>query len=260
MLMVINSPKNERIKQVVRLCRASERRKSGLFLIEGRQELQMALAAGIKIETLFVREGVEYRVKSNGRRAIKLIEVAEKAFKKISYRQHPDGVLAIARIPAAREIRLSSRHNPLILVADSLEKPGNLGAILRTADAAGADLVLVTNSQVDLYNPNVIRASLGTIFTVHPRLISREEAIGWLKNRRIKIVVATPNATKNYWQFNYRQPVALVVGAEHEGVSAEWLAAAHQRVVIPMRGNIDSLNVSVSAAVIVFEALRQRNN
>lgn len=257
MLVKIDSLQNEKIKNIVKLRESGqEREKQGLFIIEGWREINLALKHGEEIENLIYSP--EYIKQELAIDEEKIIEVAKKVFAKISYRENPDGFLAIAKIKkqSLEDVKLSP--NPLVIILEAVEKPGNLGAILRTADAAQVDAIIINNPQTDIYNPNVIRASQGTVFTVPTVLSSLEETMEFCKKNKIKILAATPDTEKEYTEIDYNQGCAIVMGTEDKGLSGEWLKAADERIKIKMRGKIDSLNVSVSAAVILFEALRQR--
>jgi len=186
------------------------------------------------------------------------IEVSRAVFDKIAYREHPDGVLALAEAKTTTLDGLKLKENPLLMILEAVEKPGNLGAILRTADAAGIDAVIVCDPKTDIYNPNVIRASLGAVFTVPAAVTGTAAVIGWLKEKGIRSYAAVVGAKAGLWQADLKGPAALVIGAEHEGLTVAWQAAADEKLMIPMSGKIDSLNASVSAAIMAYEALRQR--
>jgi len=257
MSIKIASAQNEKIKHLVQLRQSgSERKKQGLFLIEGRREISLAIASGVAIANLFYC--ADYGKQPLGIAKEKIIEVSKKVFQKISWRDHPDGLLATAKINELKleSIKLSAK--PLLIILEAVEKPGNLGAILRTADAAGADAAIINDAKTDIYNPNVIRASQGTVFTVPVAVSSVTKTVEFCRKNNIKIFVATPDAKTEYTEVNYNQGCAIVMGAEDKGLSQEWLKAADEKIKISMRGKIDSLNVSASAAVILFEAVRQR--
>jgi len=256
---IITSAQNERIKEIIRLRKPRERRKQDLIIIEGRQEIELARQAGLEITEVFYCQDFAGNKKIASLPEEKLASVIPAVFEKISYRENPDGFLALAKPKYLElgEVKLSK--NPLIIILESLEKPGNLGAILRSADAAGADAVIVADSKTDIYNPNVIRASLGTVFTNQVAVSGGEEIKKWLKDKKIKSFAATPEAEKLYTEVNYKGAVAFIMGEEHPGLSKDWLDAAKEKIRIPMAGKINSLNVSVSTAIILFEAIRQRN-
>ena len=192
---------------------------------------------------------------------IELIEISSSVYKKLALRETTEGILAVAK---SKDLSLKSvsfkNKNPLILVAESPEKPGNIGALLRSADAAGIDAVLIANPTTDIYNPNVIRSSIGCVFTTSIATGSTSEIISFLKENKVFIYGAALSATVEYQTIDYKQPSAIVVGAEATGLTKEWLKNTTQNILIPMHGTIDSMNVSVSAAIILFEALRQRGN
>jgi len=257
MTIKIDSLVNPKIKNIVKLRESSrERKEQGLFLIEGHREISLALKAGIEIINLIYSP--EYIKKELAIEEEKIIEVSKKVFSKISYRENPDGFLAVAKRSEAVLADLKLKTKPLVVVLEAVEKPGNLGAVLRTADAAGLDAVIINDLKTDLYNPNVIRASQGTIFTVKVILSSAEETVEFCRKNDLKILATTPEANKEYTEVDYGKGSAVVMGTEDKGLSAKWLKAADEKIKISMRGKIDSLNVSVSAAVVLFEAVRQR--
>ncbi len=257
-MLIIESIQNEKIKNIVKLREAGrERKKQGLFLIEGCREINLAMKGGVKIENLFYcQDYIKAELAIDEER---LVEVSKKVFDKIAYRENPDGFLALARVKEEKLENIKLSFEPLIIVVSAVEKPGNLGAILRTADAAGADAVIINDPKTDIYNPNVIRASQGTVFTVPTVIGSVEETIKFCKTNKIKIFATTPSAKKEYIEVDYTGGRAIVMGAEDKGLSEKWLKAASEKIKIKMRGRIDSLNVSVSTAIILFEALRQRD-
>ena len=272
----IVSLQNSKIKFAVSLQKASVREKEGLFMIEGIREIRLAMLAGYRFHTLFAcpsiienrsagTPGDDPELYSESKDVIdiltgqaQIIETSRDVFRKLAYREKSDGLLVIARQKrlALKDLRLGS--NPLVLVAESVEKPGNLGAMLRTADAAGVDAVLVCDSGTDIFNPNVVRSSLGTIFTNKVVCCSSEEAISWLKEMNIKIYTTALTASRPYHLIDYRSPSAIVAGAEATGVSAIWEGNSDANIIIPMFGRVDSLNVSAAASIIIYEALRQR--
>jgi TrmH family RNA methyltransferase len=252
----IISLQNPKIKNVVLLSEKSkERIRQMLFPVEGKREIDMAITGGYVIDSLFVCPdfGEEYDF-----RATQVYEVSRKVFEKIAYRDGSDGYLALFRMKsnALRDVRLSA--NPFVIVVESVEKPGNLGAILRTADAANVDALVVCDPKCDLFNPNVIRSSLGCVFTVKTVTCSSEDAYEWLKRNSITVYAAELNTSQCYYNENYTRSAAIVMGAESTGLSEFWLNNADRRIKIPMNGRADSLNVSVSTAIITFEAMRQR--
>src|SRR5688572_10518036 len=256
--MDITSLQNPRVKHVVRLRdEKRQRREDGLMLVEGYDEIQLALAAGHHPRTII--SAPELAVRQISGVEAENVTVNRGVFEKMSYRENPDGWLAIFPIPHIRLDDLQLRNPPLVIVAEAVEKPGNLGAILRTADAAGVDAVLVCDPRVDVWNPNVVRASRGAVFSVPTVESDNASALRWLRGSGIQILAATPSAELVYSDIDLRQPVAIAVGTEDEGLSAFWMSEADVRVKIPMHGRVNSLNVSVSTALIVYEAVRQRN-
>lgn len=260
MHFIITSTQNPRIKNLLTLEKPRERRKQGSFVIEGRKEITLAVEAGYDIESLFYceelipREHLENIIRS----ADILIPVSKEVFDKIAVRENSGGVVAVARQKkhALQSIRLST--NPLLLILESVEKPGNLGAILRTADAAGVDAVIICDPTTDFYNPNVIRSSIGCIFTTQVASATSDEALSWLKANNIVAYSTYLKASRPYQLVDYTIPCAIVMGTEATGLSDVWITGSQNHIIIPMQGRIDSMNVSTAAAVIVFEARRQR--
>ncbi len=255
--MHITSLQNPRIKQLVRLRDdRRQRQRDGLMLVEGRDEILLAIAAGFVPRTTITcakLAAVPFALDD-----VESISVTPPVFEKISYRDNPDGWLAVFPTPQRNlnEIRLGER--PLAIVAESVEKPGNLGAMLRTADAAGADAFLVCDPRADLYGPNVVRASRGTVFSVPTASGSSQDVLDLLRRHNLRVLAATPGAERLYTDEDLRGPTAIVVGTEDEGLTDFWLQNADARVLIPMSGKVNSLNVSIAAALIVYEAVRQR--
>ena len=263
MLKVITSPHNPLIKQFYSLrVKSRERKKSGLFGIEGIRETKLALAGGYHLETILVcpeiisEKNLTY-FKQNAPDA-EFIEITTEIYDKLAYRGSTQGVLAIARAQDHSLDGLKLPSNPLILVSEAPEKPGNMGALLRTADAANLDAVIIANPTTDLYNPNTIRSSLGCLFTNKVATGSTSEIIAYLKDRKIAIYCAALQASVPYDACDYTDGSALVVGTESEGLSQEWREHSTQNIIIPMQGVIDSMNVSVAAGILIFEAKRQR--
>lgn len=258
--MDITSLQNPRVKHIVRLRdEKRQRRADGLMLVEGWDEIQLALSAGRQPQTILFAPELDPRQIGVDSTRVEQITVSRPVFEKMSYRDNPDGWLAVFPIPQVSldEVKLSA--SPLVIVAESVEKPGNLGAILRTADAAHVDAFLVCNPRVDLWNPNVVRASRGALFSVPTVECDNASALEWLKKHEIRILAATPSAQQLYSSIDLRRPVAIAVGTEDEGLTKFWLSNAHMKVKIPMMGRVNSLNVSVSTALLVYEAVRQRN-
>ena len=258
---LIQSAQNPRVKQLQRLRgKSRERKKTGLFIIEGQRELAIALSAGYTVKTLFFCPDILPNINVIPvPKAVEIIALSFMVYEKVAYRTTTEGVLAIVQSKTHNLDALSfSTHSPLILVAEAPEKPGNIGALLRTADAAALDAVLIANPKSDLYHPNLIRASVGTVFTTPIGVGTTTEVIQFLKKRQIAMYGAALTASQSYVAADFTGATALVVGTEATGLSAAWLHHTDQNIVIPMQGYIDSLNVSVAAAVLVFEAKRQR--
>ena len=256
--MDITSLQNPRIKQLVKLRDDKKQRElEKMILVEGWDEISLALAAGHHPHTLLISPELtnrQYDIDST-----EILTVPQAVFEKVSYRENPDGWLAVFPTPSnlLPDIKLSTV--PFLIVAESIEKPGNLGAILRTADAAGVDAILVSDPHTDIYNPNVVRASRGTLFTVPIVDLSNMDAFNFLQDHRINILAATPQAEAEYSQQDLNRPLAIAVGTEDKGLSDFWLQKAAIKVRIPMVGKVNSLNVSIATAVIVYEARRQRS-
>lgn len=257
---LITSHHNPKIKGLLALEKPRERRKLCLFVVEGRKEIEMAIKAGYRIGNLFFCENL-IRVEEMLALGIpekSLLPVTKEVYDKIAVRENSGGVMAVAEQKAHRLSDLKLSGNPLVVVLESVEKPGNLGAILRTADAAGVDAVIICDPQTDIYNPNVIRSSVGCLFTVPVAVASSEETIAWLGEQKIRFYGAALQASKPYHTQDFTQPTAIVMGTEANGLSEIWTTRSHANVVIPMHGRADSMNVSTAAAVLIFEARRQR--
>jgi TrmH family RNA methyltransferase len=254
----ITSLQNSRIKGVAVLMeKAKARRESGLFAVEGAREIGLARQGGYHLRSLFVCPAL-WRDRGPLPAADATCEVSPDVFAKLAYREGSDGLLAVAEQRNLSLQDLPLPDNPFIIVLEAVEKPGNLGAILRTADAARVSAVLVCDPQCDLYSPNVVRSSIGTLFTNRVARCTSSEALEYLHGRGVKIFAAELQASTRYHEVDYRGPSAIIVGTEADGLTDFWLKNADARIKIPMRGAIDSLNVSVSTAVITFEAMRQR--
>lgn len=257
----ITSVQNPFIKSLVLLQeKAKARKQSGTFLIEGQREIALAIKGGYEIETiLFLPELIsETQIAKLTYKQIELIEISRDVYQKLAYRDTTEGILAIAKTKSLRLSDLKLSENPLILIAESPEKPGNIGALLRTADAAQLDAVIIANPKSDLYNPNIVRSSVGGLFTNQIAAGTTSEIITFLKEHKINFYCATLQNSTSYHTQNYTTPTALVVGTEATGLTEEWRKEATQNIIIPMQGEIDSMNVSVAAAILIFEAKRQR--
>jgi TrmH family RNA methyltransferase len=262
-MLVITSPQNPRIKKLLELQEKSRsRRNDNMFLIEGPREIRLAIAGGYRIESLYFcpqlisTQEAKDAIHEAGN--AEQIELSLQVFEKVAYRKTTGGLLAVALMKPHGLQDLALSDNPLILVCEGVEKPGNLGALLRTADAAKLDALIICDPKADFYNPNVIRSSVGCVFTQPIAAATSEETIDWLKQHKINIYATALTASVRYDQVNLREPAALVMGTEATGLTNVWLRASDQNVIIPMRGVIDSMNVSAAAAVVVFEAARQR--
>ena len=262
----ISSLQNPLVRQIVQLKEKKRGRdKTGLFVLEGQRELQLALKGGYEITTVFFCtdiisfEDLSALLPSDSD-DIEAIELSREVYRRVAYREKTEGMLALAKAKSHQLKDLEfHRENPLILVAQSPEKPGNLGALLRTADAAKLDAVILADPKSDLYNPNIIRSSVGCLFTVNIGVGSTDEVLHFLKDRGIKLYSAALSASQLYSELDYTEPVAIAVGTEATGLTDRWINESDANVIIPMKGQIDSMNLSVSAAILIFEALRQRN-
>jgi len=243
---IITSAQNARIKHVVALQQKSSlRREEGLFVVEGQREISHCIACGYEVVEIFKRDE----------------NVSPQVYEKMAYRGSTEGIIAIAKCKDHSLSILSpltSHHSPLIIVLERVEKPGNLGAILRTAEAAGVDAVIVCDPLTDLYNPNLIRASIGGVFSVPVAIGTSAECIAFLKEHGIRILTAQLQDSYEYYDYDMTQATAIVMGTESTGLTQQWREAADAHIRIPMLGRLDSLNVSVSAAILMYEAVRQR--
>lgn len=262
--MKLDSVQNPKIKRLVALRKRRDRDDERVMLVEGHDELAAALAYGVKPLELYYAPALMGQVDSELLRRVaemgaELWELSGAAFEKAAYREGPDGWLAV--VPAVQTALAAVRlgEAPLVLVAEAMEKPGNLGAMLRTAVAVGADAVISAAPVTDLANPNVVRASKGAVFGVPVAEASTAEVVAWLSEHDLRLVAADPRAGKRLWDVDMASGVAIAVGTEHNGLSNELRQAAAELVEIPMQGSIDSLNAATSAALLLYEALRQRS-
>lgn len=259
----ISSIQNALIKKIVHLKEKSrDRKKTGLFVLEGQRELDLALKGDYQIENILFCEPLLDQTTLDSLSDIDtsiLISVSTEVYKKMAHRDSTEGIIALAKAQNHDLSQLKLKNeNPLILVAEAPEKPGNIGALLRTADAANLDAVFIANPKTDLYNPNIIRSSVGCVFSRNIVMADTSAIITFFKENNIKIYCAALSASQPYTEVDYTEPSAIVVGTEHSGLSNEWLSNSFQNIIIPMEGQIDSMNVSVSAAILIFEAKRQR--
>jgi TrmH family RNA methyltransferase len=262
---IISSPDNKVIKNLVRLKKSHERTKQKLILVDGFRETFLAIRAGWVVNSLFFCPELNTDQRSwielvNLVAPEKITQITSSLFNKVCYKEKPEGLLAVLEKKdlLVADIRLDK--NPLVIILENVEKPGNLGAILRTAYAAGIKLIILNNHQTDIYNPNVIRASEGYVFLEQIIGLSVSETVNWLKKHKIISYGAATSSKTNYTKADFSGPSALVLGSEADGLSQEWLKKADKLVKIPMTKGMDSLNVSVSTAIIAFEALRQRSS
>ena len=256
---IITSVQNARIKHVVALQQKSSlRREEGLFVVEGQREIEHGIACGYEVVELFVLNTIDY----SG--SIAPTFVTPQVYEKMAYRGSTEGIIAVVRCKEHSLLTLcsslSAKTRPLIVVLESVEKPGNLGAILRTAEAAKVDAVIVCDPLTDLYNPNLIRASIGGVFCVPVAVCTSGECITFLKEHGVRILTAQLQDSYEYYDYDMRHATAIVMGTESTGLTDQWREAADAHIRIPMLGRLDSLNVSVSAAILMYEAVRQRQS
>ena len=262
----ITSTQNTLVKQLFLLTEKSKtRKKERIFIIEGKREILLALKGNYTLQSIMYQpDMLSYQELSSlvslCKNTPEIIQISKEVYEKLTYRSSTEGVVAVAQMKShlLEDLRFQ-KEKPLILVAEAPEKPGNIGALLRTADAAGVDAVLIANPKTDLYNPNIIRSSVGCVFTSQVATGTTTEIISFLKEKKIQIFCAALSASKPYTQVSFEQASAIVVGTEDEGLTDKWLINSTQNIIIPMSGAIDSMNVSVAAAILVFEAKRQRS-
>lgn len=264
-ILRIESLQNPRVKAVVRLRKVRARRESGRTVIEGCREIARAVQSGWPLielyccPELYLDEETPQIVEQVRRQGSPVFQCTPAVFRKMSYRDTPDGLMALSKSVGTTLDQLLLSDHPLLLITENLEKPGNLGTILRTADAAGVEAVIVCGHKTDINNPNVIRASIGTLFYLPVAEADSAKAIEWLRGRGIRILAALPDADLPYTQADMRGPIAIVVGAEDEGLTPIWAEQCDGAVSIPMLGRNDSLNVSSAAAILLYEAVRRRS-
>lgn len=259
MIETLTSAQNPKIKQLLLLQQKSaERRKNQLFVVEGQREIAHCISVGYQLDTLFVCPeiaGPDAVIPEDCR----CYYVSKAIYEKIAYRGSTEGMVAEFRTHYTTLDDLHLSPSPLVVILESVEKPGNLGAILRSADASGVDAVIICDPLTDLFNPNLIRSSIGAVFTVPTVACSSEECIAFLKKHGIQILTAQLQDSNLYYATDMKRPTAIVMGTESTGLTNQWREAADAHIRIPMLGRLDSLNVSVSAAILMFEAVRQRN-
>jgi RNA methyltransferase, TrmH family len=261
---MIISITNQKVKDAVKLRSSSARGKNNLFIFEGAREIMLALSGGIVVTDLFVcmklckdleNQAIVKAKESN----VNIEEVTEKVYDKLSYGNRRDGVVAVAKTPSYELTDIKLNSNSLIVVADGIEKPGNLGAMLRTVDACAVDSFIVCDTISDVYNHHVVRSSVGTVFAKPVVSASSKDIYAWLKKNNISIVCADPDGLSVYTSVDLKGPIAIVLGNEKKGVSCFWKENADFISFIPMKGKADSLNVSITAAAFIFEAVKQRS-
>ncbi len=266
MQIKISSTKNSFIRELIQLKEKSRaRKKAGKFLLEGQREIELAIKGAFTIEKIIFCPAIVQQknintVEESLSNSVSWVEVSEDVYKKIAYRESTEGILALVtnKTHTLSEV-VFKRKNPLILIAEAPEKPGNIGALLRTADAANLDAVFIANPKTDVYNPNIIRSSVGCLFTTQIATGSTEEILLYLKKNKINsYAAALKKDSRPYQEQDFKRPTAIVVGTESTGLSEEWLQNATKKIIIPMHGKIDSMNVSVAASILIFEACRQR--
>lgn len=259
---MITSLQNPAVKNITKLAKGKVRKEQQLFVTEGARELSLAIQSGYRVEAVYLcREMFDKTKYPDVLDSIPeeaLFPISSGVFAKIAYRENSDGIVALLKPKSHKLTDIQLSKNPFLILLESVEKPGNLGAVLRTADAAAADAVIVCDPQTDLYNPNVIRSGVGGLFTVQTAVCTSEEALSWLQGHEIAIYAAELQAAEFYQNIDFSSPSAIVMGTEADGLTDFWLNHATKRIKIPMRGKIDSLNVSVSTAILTFEAMRQR--
>ena len=257
----ITSAQNPRIRNFQHLMKARERRHQGVFVLEGILEIGKAMAAGYQFKSVFFcpdiisSKEVEELLDENHE---EIFSVSSDIFAKIAYRGTSGGIVLLSEPREHKLENLKLRDRPLLIVLEAVEKPGNLGAILRTADAAAVDAVIICDPQTNIYNPNVVRSSIGCLFSVPVAVANSTEVINWLERKKISIYCTALTASLPYHTINFKRPSAIVLGTEATGITKTWLDASDNNIIIPMLGKADSLNVSTAAAIVVFEARRQR--
>lgn len=262
--MIITSLQNPRVKQIVKWRDRKDRDRDKVVLIEGYRALTRALAAGFPINEVYCCPEL-YQGSNEGKllaelenRGARIFQVVPEAFIKMTYRDRPEGLLGIGQQKKLTLDSITPGETPFYLVAEQIEKPGNLGTMLRSCDAAGTDALILCDKRTDLWNPNVVRSSTGVLFSMPVPEVSSREAFDWLKANNIAIMAATPHADCMYTDVDLTQPVAIAVGAEEFGLSSLWMDNANMKVRLPMMGSADSLNVATATTILLYEVLRQR--
>jgi RNA methyltransferase, TrmH family len=260
---IISSKQNPKIKYLIDFQKSSFRKEKGLFILEGLNESKKAIAANYEFISCFVCPELisepEFKSLFNDHPIGNTYLVSQEVFRKIAYREDSGGIVSLVKSKPHNFEQIKLSESPLLLVIEGVEKPGNLGAMYRTADAAGIDAIVICDPKADLYNPNAIRASIGCVFQVPTLICETQTAIDWLNESGIRIFPTFLQAAIPYTEINFSEAAAIVMGTEASGITAAWVNAATQNIIIPMKGSTDSLNVSTSAAIVLFEAFRQRN-
>ncbi|MBK8925654.1 MAG: RNA methyltransferase [Crocinitomicaceae bacterium] len=261
MALEITSIKNPRIKFLQSLEKSRDRKESQSFMIEGIREISLAQQSGYEFTAIYVCEAVyvpdaQYPIELT---ADDILHVTEDVFAHIAYRENSGGIIAVAKMKALLLDDIKPKSNGLYLILERVEKPGNMGAMLRTADAAGLDGVIICDQSTDFFNPNVVRSSVGCLFTVPVAAASNDEVLAWCHQGGIKLFAAALTAKKSCYEADFKNSTAILMGSESEGLSTFWLKQADEQILIPMKGKIDSMNVSNAAAILLFEAIRQRS-
>ncbi len=259
----ISSSQNPTVKKILQLQEKSRsRKKEGGFLIEGLREISLAISGGYTITELYIKESfiedVSVVALIASLEGVMVTSLADEVYRKVAYREGTEAVIAFAKAKTTTLQELQLPENPLLLITEAPEKPGNIGALLRTADAAAVDAVIIANPKTDLYNPNIIRSSVGCVFTNQIAMAATDAVISFLQDRNIQIFSAILQEAQPYHTQDYTKASAIVVGTEATGLTAPWRTASTQNIIIPMNGDIDSMNVSVAAGILTFEAKRQR--
>ncbi len=254
----IESPSNPLIKRIDKLQKRRNREREGVFLLEGQRELERALACDYVCEEIILcPEFIEDFESFASSLEADYLTTTKQLFSKLSHRENPDGVFAIAKSKSHDLENLVVPENAFVLVLENLEKPGNMGALLRTADGVGVDAVVITG-KTDLYNPNTVRSSMGSLFYLNIALTDNQSCLHWLQASNIRSYASTPHTETSYWQSDFKRASAILLGTEHDGLSNFWHEHADEEIVIPMTGLADSLNVSSAGALLMYEVLRQR--
>lgn len=258
----ISSKQNPKIKLLIDLQKSSERKKRGIFLLEGLKETEKARDAGYQFEQIFFCEDIisenQVRQLTGVKNDERIYRVDRQVFEKIAYRESTGGLVSVLKEKPHDFNGFNKSGNLLLLIIEGVEKPGNIGAIYRTADAAGIDAIILCDQRADLYNPNAIRASIGCVFHIPTIITDTKSAISWLQEHQINIYPTYLQAAVKYTEVDFTMPSAIIMGTEATGITEEWVKNARQNIIIPMKGSADSLNVSTSAAIVIFEAFRQR--